>query len=280
MNNGHPCFVANNGRIGYDTEVYFKYAPETGASVQLIWLAGHQSRAAYNAIDSLPYNTLINQELDDATLANFKSIIENKGLKFEDYFLIPIHPWQWFNKLAMIMAPDIAIGNLIFLGYGQDSFTAQQSIRTFYNVDNPQKMYTKTALSVTNMGFMRGLSPYYMDSTPPITDWIKEFVGEDPYLKDLGFTMLCEVATVGYRNAYFESIGPRCAYNKMLAALWRESPESVLESNQNLMTMAALLHEDADGNALLPILIDHSSLAIGEWLKEYLNSYLKPLHDR
>ena len=46
------------------------------------------------------------------------------------------------------------------------SYRAQQSIRTFFNPDRPERHYVKTALSIQNMGFMRGLSPAYMAATP------------------------------------------------------------------------------------------------------------------
>jgi hypothetical protein len=41
--------------------------------------------------------------------------------------------------------------------------------------------YVKTALSVLNMGFMRGLSPTYMAATPAINDWVYGLVENDAY---------------------------------------------------------------------------------------------------
>ncbi len=35
MTEGHPCFVANNGRIGVGRGDYLRYAPETGAETPL-----------------------------------------------------------------------------------------------------------------------------------------------------------------------------------------------------------------------------------------------------
>ncbi|MCW3464209.1 IucA/IucC family protein [Chitinophaga nivalis] len=277
MSSGHPCFVANNGRIGFDSHDYFQYAPETDQVIQLIWLAGHKSRTAYSAVAELPYETLLAQELGPDTLAAFKQVLIGKGLQPDDYFFIPVHPWQWFNKLALICAPDIATHLLVCLGYTPDEYKVQQSIRTFYNISHPEKHYTKTALSILNMGFIRGLTPYYMDSTPPITTWIRQAVGGDPYIQQLGFTLLCEVATVGYHNFYYEPFGKQCAYNKMLAGLWRESPARVLQPGQQLMTMAALLHTDNQGNALLPALIAASGLDTTTWLQRYLHCYLTPL---
>ncbi|PHO01123.1 transcriptional regulator, partial [Rhodobacteraceae bacterium 4F10] len=152
MTEGHPGFVANNGRIGFDSSDYRSYAPEAGNSFSLLWLAGHTAKAVYSAIETLPYETLIHKELDADTIAQFNKIIEEKGFSPKDYLFIPVHPWQWFNKLATIFASEVAKGDLICLGYGPDQYLAQQSIRTLFNITNPKKFYTKSALSILNMG--------------------------------------------------------------------------------------------------------------------------------
>ncbi len=277
MTEGHPGFVANNGRIGFDSSDYRAYAPEAGNSFSLLWLAGHKSRAIYAATEDLSYTKLIHQELDSETIASFHSTIENKGLNPNDYFFIPIHPWQWFNKLANIFSPEIATGNLICLGYGPDQYLAQQSIRTLFNTTNPNKFYTKTALSILNMGFMRGLPLYYLGSAPKIAVWLESLLYNDPYIEATGFRMLGEIASVSYVNPYFEEFGVHNDYNKMLASLWRESPMSVTNVGQQVMTMAAFLHIDDQGEALLPKIIKKSGLSIEDWLGKYLKAYLSPL---
>lgn len=277
MFNGHPVFVANNGRIGFDMADYRKYAPEADVPVKLIWLAGHRSHAAYHAVDELSYDTLLARELGADVVAAFNQQLIDLDLSPDAYVFIPVHPWQWHNKLAILFAPDIATRQLVLLGEGPDDYFVQQSLRTLYNISHPEKFYTKTALSVLNMGFVRGMSPYYMDTTPTITTWIRETIGKDPYINSFGFTMLCEVATVGYRNFYYEGFGRSSAYNKMLSALWRESPARVIQEGQQLMTMAALLHIDATGHALLPAIINASGMPAEAWLKQYLRIYMKPL---
>ncbi|WP_038929491.1 IucA/IucC family protein, partial [Yersinia pestis] len=81
-----------------------------------------------------------------------------------------LHPWQWHERIATSFAADIARNDIIYLGQGQDSYLAQQSIRTFFNLSNPHKNYVKTALSILNMGFMRGLSPHSMVTTPLVNE--------------------------------------------------------------------------------------------------------------
>jgi siderophore synthetase component len=277
MTEGHPCFVANNGRIGFDTEDYNKYTPETNNPFQIIWLAGHQSKATFTAVKGFEYKPLMRRELGVSTIARFNSVLEDLELDMESYIFIPVHPWQWYNKIVHIFAADIANRDLVFLGKGEDQYSAQQSIRTLYNKTTPDKLYTKTALSILNMGFMRGLSPYYMQSTPHITTWITKLLKDDVYLKKTGFTMLGEVATVGYRNLNYEVLGKTNAHNKMLSALWRESPGSKIREDQQVMTMAAFLHIDNYNTSLLAELIRASPFDITTWLKKYLHCYLSPL---
>ena len=277
MTEGHPGFVANNGRIGFDANDYRTYAPEAGNTFRLVWLAGHKDRTVYAGTDDLPYATLIAQELDSPTIQEFRQTLRDKGLDPDAYMFIPVHPWQWFNKLANVFAPEIATNHVVCLGYGPDAYQAQQSIRTLFNVTNPRKFYTKTSLSILNMGFMRGLPLYYLGSAPEMAVWLDDLLGTDPYIQETGFTMLGEIASVSYVNPYFETFGKHNGYNKMIASLWRESPWSILKSGQRLTTMASLLHVDPYGTALLPEWIEASGLSTESWLDAYLKAYLSPL---
>ncbi|WP_428264830.1 GNAT family N-acetyltransferase [Haliangium sp.] len=278
MSEGHPCFVANNGRIGFDLADHGQYAPEAGADVRLVWVAAHVDRASFAAVTGLSYRELVREELGADTVAAFEDTLRRQGLDPDAYLFMPVHPWQWDNKLAPLFAAEIAAQRLVFLGRGADRYRAQQSIRTFFNLSQPHRCYVKTALSILNMGFMRGLSPYYMETTPAINEWVHALIQEDGFLRETGFTILREVASIGYRHGHFDTALPsHSPHKKMLAALWRESPVPGLRPGQRVMTMAALLHRDRDGAALLPVLIQRSGLEPRAWLRRYLRCYLSPL---
>ncbi|MGS2763341.1 IucA/IucC family protein [Sinomicrobium sp. M5D2P9] len=275
---GHPRFIANNGRIGFDEADYRNYAPEAAEPFSLIWVAGHRERAAFTSIAPLTYEELLVQELGEELLGLFRKLLVKKGLDPDDYIFMQVHPWQWYNKLAIVFAPDIASCRLVYLGQGRDRYLPQQSIRTFFNINNPDKFYVKTALSILNMGYVRGLSPYFMRTNPPISKWVEELVEKDDYFKETGFCVLREIAGVGYTNRNSERATKEDSpYKKMLSCLWRESPLSKLKEDQRLMTMAALLHVDTAGVALLPELIRASGLDTDNWLKNYLHCYMSPL---
>ncbi|MET7680057.1 IucA/IucC family siderophore biosynthesis protein [Streptomyces sp. NPDC005423] len=278
MTEGHPCFVANNGRLGFGIEDYLAYAPETASPVRLVWLAAHRSRAAFTAGIGVEYESFVRAELGSVTLNRFRASLSGLDLDPDDYLLIPVHPWQWRNKLTVTFAAEVARRHLVCLGEGDDEYLAQQSVRTFFNRSSPEKHYVKTALSVLNMGFMRGLSAAYMEATPAINDWLARLIDNDPVLKSTGLTIIRERAAVGYRHLEYEAATDRYSpYRKMLAALWRESPVGSLREGESAATMAALLHLDHEGASFAGALVERSGLPPAEWLRRYLRAYLTPL---
>lgn len=261
MTEGHPGFVANNGRVGFGVDDHAAYAPETGSSVRPHWLAARRE------------HTLLSGDVD----VQETGMLVEAGLDPEEYHLIPVHPWQWSNKIAITFAPDVARRDLVHLGEGPDEYRAQQSIRTFFNVSRPEQPYVKTALSIQNMGFMRGLSPRYMAATPAINDWVHDLVASDPTLQECGFSVLRERAAIGYTGDAYHRLGVRSPYQKMVAALWRESPVGRVAEGERLVTMASVLHRDADGRSLAAAMIDASPLDAAAWVRAYLRCYLRPV---
>ncbi|MEU0843868.1 IucA/IucC family siderophore biosynthesis protein [Streptomyces sp. NPDC005962] len=278
MTEGHPCFVANNGRLGFGIHEYLSYAPETASPVQLVWLAAHRDHSTFTSSPDLDYDALVRAELSEETRTRFADTLGGQGLDIADYHLLPVHPWQWWNKLSVSFAAEVAQQRLVWLGTGEDEYLAQQSIRTFFNADHPSKHYVKTALSVLNMGFMRGLSAAYMEATPAINDWLAGVIASDDVFRAARFSIIRERAAIGYHHRQYEAATNRYSpYRKMLAALWRESPVASLEPGQRLATMASLLHTDADGGSFVSALIEESGLTPAAWLRGYLDAYLTPV---
>ncbi|PRY48294.1 siderophore synthetase component [Knoellia remsis] len=278
MREGHPCFVANSGRIGFDAAEYERYAPEAAPDVRLVWVAARRELATFASGAGMSEERLLAREFSADTLARFESVLVERGLGFADVHLLPVHPWQWDNRLTTTFAADLVRGDLVLLGHGDDVHRPQQSIRTFFNTSVPTRSYVKTALSVLNMGFLRGLSAAYMEVTPAINDHVAGIVRGDETLRRLGFDVLREHAAVGYRSPSYEVAAERGSpHLKMLAGLWRESPVSQLRDGETLATMASLLHVDESGRSFAAELVEASGLTAGEWLRRYLEAYLVPV---
>lgn len=277
MTEGHPAFVANNGRIGLDLDDYTAYAPETAPTVRLFWLAARRSSTLLATGAGLTEEELYAGELDAEVRDRFEKQLRELGLDPAAYLLFPVHPWQWRHRVAITFAPDVARRDLVPLGEGPDGYRPQQSIRTFANTSHPERHYVKTALAIQNMGFVRGLSPRAMSTTPQINDWVHALVEDDPTLRECGFTVLRERASIGYTGDAYHALPDPSPYRKMLAALWREPAAGALVEGERTMTMAALLHRDLAGDSLLGELVRRSGLDAREWVRRYLDAYVRPV---
>ncbi|MGW0178167.1 IucA/IucC family protein [Nocardia sp. NPDC003345] len=278
MTEGHPCIVANAGRLGFSAGDVERYAPESGQCFPLTWVAVVRRNCDFAAISGIGYDGLIRDELGAETLTRFDGVLTGLGLDPAAYYYMPVHPWQWSEKIARIYAIDIAEREIVHLGEAPDLYQPQQSIRTLFDITEPRRHYVKMALSIVNMGFTRGMSADYMRTTPLINDWVRSRVGGDEYLESIGFEMLYEVAAIGYRNTTLAGITrPGSEYRKLLSALWRESPVRLVREHEQLTTMAALLHLDHHGEPLVAAIIGRSGIEPRDWLRHYLRAYLHPI---
>ena len=276
MTEGHPGFLANNGRIGFGLSDFRQWAPENGELNRLEWIAVRREHSHLSLGVGLAEADHLGQALSEAERELFDTRIRAAGQDPEDFHLMPIHPWQADHRLAITFAADIARGDLLPLGEGRDEHQAQQSLRTFFNHSRTGP-YVKVALAVQNMGFLRGLSPKYMRDTPAINDWVADLIDSDDTFAEAGFRVLRERAALGYTGDVYHRTKETNPHRKMFAALWRENPLEKIAPGQKLITMAALLHRDHEGRSFVAELIRASGLEPDDWVRSCLRAYLRPL---
>lgn len=278
MTEGHPCIVANAGRLGFSADDIDRYAPEVGNHFRLVWVAARREDCDVATVSGVDYDAMLVDELGADTLAEFDAVLRESGCDPDDYRYLPVHPWQWTEKVRKLYSADLADRRIVFVGESPDLYQAQQSIRTVFNATTPTRHYVKGALSIVNMGFTRGMSADYMRTTPLINNWVRGLVADDPYLAAIGFEMIFEVAAIGYRSPTFTPITqPGSEYRKILSALWRQSPVTLVRGGEQLSTMAALLHVDHHGDPLVGAFIARSGIPAAEWIRRYLRTYLHPI---
>ncbi|WP_051313698.1 IucA/IucC family protein [Sporocytophaga myxococcoides] len=275
---GHPWATVNKGRIGFNLDDYRSFVPEADQIVKLNWIAVHKSKAEYSNIEGLSFETLAYSELGDEQYSKFKEVLLLQNLNPENYWMMPVHDWQWKNKIVFQFAGDIASSFIVPLGPGEDDYTPQQSIRTFFNISNPERFYVKTAISILNTSIYRGLSHKKLTVAPLVTKWVKDKLSSDHELQSIGFTLLGEVATVGYKHSEYELVeGAPYQYKELLGVIWRESATPYLNEDENMMTMASLMYIDSTGKSFIASLIEKSGLQAEEWVEKYLHNYFNPI---
>lgn len=272
---GHPCFVATNGRIGFGSSDLTIYPPEATTGFRPLWVAVKKDLCEFN----LDYTIIDDYEdlIPSHVATTWVEAARHGQITADDYQLIPVHPWQWDNIITVMFGPQIAKQEIVCVCEDPDIHRAQQSIRTLLSDTTPGRPYVKTSLSIRNMGFVRGMSPTYVRAAPAICAWVYEQLNNDPYLAHVRFRILREFASAGYIGDIFHQAVPGTPETKVMAALWRENPQSLITDEESLCSMATLLHQDALGTAFVAELIKASQLTPVEWLSEFLKTYLVPL---
>ncbi|ASK29217.1 IucA/IucC family protein [Chryseobacterium sp. T16E-39] len=275
---GHPWVIVNKSRLGFSPTDLEKFAPEANENLKVLWLAAHKDRSSFHSLEHIDQEAFYNSEIGTELYQSFKQKLSDEGKSIQDYNLIPVHPWQWEHKLKIHFAGDIVSGILILLGEGNDVYSPQQSIRTLFNTEHPEKRYLKTAVSILSTGNIRGLSPKQMQIAPSITDWVKGLIKGDSYLENKGTIFLGEEASIAYLHPQYGSIANvPYQYNEFLGALWRESADSYLKEDEEMFTMASLLYVDKEGVPLVQAFAEKAGISITEWITNYLEAYLTPL---
>lgn len=187
----HPCYKS---RIGFSLADNRHYGPEFATPFAVVWLAVAKSSASVGHSRSMDFQAFIRQELGTQRWQEITRDLVAQGKSIDDYQLMPVHPWQWDNVTVSTFYPELASGELIYLGTSTDSYKAQQSIRTLANASQPQRPYVKLAMSMTNTSSTRILARHTVLNGPIITDWLHQLIATDSTARALDFVILGEVA--------------------------------------------------------------------------------------
>ncbi|WP_199249186.1 IucA/IucC family siderophore biosynthesis protein [[Phormidium] sp. ETS-05] len=276
---GHPWITFNKGRIGFGYDDYLHYAPESKQPINLSWLAVAKTRSQFNGVSNLDYSTLIQEELTEADITKFHSVLQGRNVKNEDYFFMPVHDWQWQNIVVPIFAEEVANNGIIFLGKSRDAYLPQQSIRTFANITNTHKRHVKLPLSILNTLVYRGLPNDRTAIAPKVTEFVKSICDNDQFLsQECRLILPGEVASINYNHPYYTNLqGAPYQYKEMLGCLWRESVVAYCDRDEKPITLAALVHVDVSGKPFVCQLIEKSGLTPQAWLDRLFNTLLPPL---
>ncbi|MGE3620513.1 MAG: IucA/IucC family siderophore biosynthesis protein [Acidimicrobiia bacterium] len=275
---GHPWIVANKGRVGFGAADLLAHAPESQRPVALPWLALDPAVADVATLDGLDHATVAAEQLGDEGVADLRARAAAGGLDPATAVLVPVHPWQWDNRILPLHAADVARGRIVPLGPGPARYLPQQSIRTFVDVDRPDRRYVKLPVSILNTSVYRGLPRARAMAAPALTAWFTSMTGADPFLAECGLVLLGEVASVSVAHPAMAAV-PDVPYQhtEMLGCIWRESVEGHLRPGERALTMAALLHRDPDGVSLTELLVARSGLSVDEWVERLHRATLPPL---
>jgi len=275
---GHPKFIFNKGRRGWGVDALRAFAPEYRNRFRLHWIAVRRDRFVWSHDEDCDTTALLASAMDNTELARFDKCWQS--LSLDDHWIaVPVHPWQWQQKIALHFLPYLARRELIELGEFGDSYLAQQSLRTLTNVSRPARFDIKLPLTIYNTSCYRGIPGKYIAAGPLASGWLKQQFAQDKTLRATGAQILAEPAA-GYlaHDSYTALSGAPYRYQEMLGVIWRESPACFLQQGEQAVLMAALMETDNAGRPLIEAWIARSTLDAESWLSRMFEVVVIPFY--
>ena len=266
---GHPKVLANRGRIGWGLDALRQYSPEAGQPLRLRWLAAHRASGVRVFGQPAPEQCLTEPERQE--LAEF--------LDSDDWHLLPVHPWQWQQYLAIQYAAQVHAGTLMDLGERGYHYRPQQSIRTLSNASCADHCDLKLALSILNTSCYRGIPADTLALAPALSQWLSAQAVADPVLAAAGLSVQLELGSLHLPHLHQHQVaGTPYRYRELLGAVWRQSLASLCADGERGWIFAVLMQKDARGGSLIAELIRRSTLSPEQWLTRLFDRVTVPLY--
>ncbi|UBT79619.1 IucA/IucC family siderophore biosynthesis protein [Pseudomonas amygdali] len=272
----HPCYKS---RIGFSLADNRHYGPEFATPFGVVWLAVAKSSASVGHSRNMDFQAFVRQELGTQRWQEISRDLAAQGKSIDDYQLMPVHPWQWDNVTVSTFYPEMASGELIYLGTSTDVYKAQQSIRTLANASQPKRPYVKLAMSMTNTSSTRILARHTVLNGPIITDWLHQLIATDSTARALDFVILGEVAGVSYDYRHLPEARSAQTYGT-LGAIWRESLHQYLKDDEQAVPFNGLSHvENRYGDGAQAPFINAwiRQYGLKEWTRQLLQVTVPPI---
>lgn len=267
----HPCYKS---RIGFNLQENEAYTNDFRPFVNFFWIAIRRERAKIYVVDGIDFDSLIATEIEENILEKFKKSILQINKKIEDYIFLPVHPWQWKEKIVLEYVDEIACGDLIPLGFHPDQYSPQQSLRSLSNHTRKNAYTVKVALSIINTSADRLLSPHNVANSAIVSDWLGRLLNDDTYLKQvLDFSFVKEVAGIYDDKSHLPSVLEKRRFG-LIGTIWRESIYQYIRPGDCAMPATALCFVDANGQAVADDWIQKHGLRF--WIANFLEVMLTP----
>ncbi|WP_454889197.1 aerobactin synthase IucC [Serratia quinivorans] len=275
---GHPKFIFNKGRRGWGLTALQQYAPEYQGQFRLHWVAAKRSSFVWCADEEYPLTQLLDSAMDSAERQRFDQRWHELKLT-HDWIPVPLHPWQWQQKIALHFLPQLAEGELVELGEFGDNYLAQQSLRTLTNISRRSAFDIKLPLTIYNTSCYRGIPGKYISAGPAASRWLQQTFSEDNTLRASGAEILGEPAAGYMTHPTYASLAKApYRYQEMLGVIWRENPSCYLQEGEQAILMATLMETDNHGQPLIAAYIARSGLSAEAWLQQMFSVVVLPMY--
>ena len=246
--NIHPC---SKTKLGMPIQEVMRYAPEYNQPFKLNWIMVKKS---------LLFNNLCDDHME-----KLKAFSEFDGEISDDYYLVPVHPYQYQYELASIYESEIKEKSIIMLDHQGGVVKSTSSFRTVCPLDHTFPMI-KLPINSQMTSTVRSISNNSVMNSKNISTFIDEIYEHDPLLKTISSPM-AEFGGMTY-----------CHSNELkqrnLSFILRENHAKALQG-KSMYTATCLFERDHTGTKIYQQLINKSQLNPYEWFENYIQLLIK-----
>ena len=262
---GHPYHPNFRVKKGFSANEVLHYSPEFNTQVSIHWAAIHRS-VAFTSIDELSYRLVFAQHFAQE-YQYWNQALLSMHLDPDDYLPLPVHPWQWNNKLKSLCFSLIDSRQFVIIPDIQKT-RPSMSFRTMMPLEHI-KPHLKLSVGVHTTSAMRTVSPASVYNSSVLSTWLNALLTQH---QNFGGALFIARDLAGI-NVSDQSIPAQD--KKHVAMLIRENPLQHTNEQQFLVPLAALFASSPVSQVPLFIeIIQRSTLNPRAYFSEYCHSVL------
>lgn len=236
-----PFHPSSKAKVGFNAEDVTQYAAEFGKAIPLRWVAIRLDAVQQGCEDGLS----ILDVLDDVQREVVEAEFARKGITFDEYLPMPVHPWQLQHVILPRFTGEIEEGSIVVLDIEAGDVQATSSLRSMAP-STESNLMLKLPVSVLSLGAARYLPVVKLLNGLAGEQMLRQAVACDETLKDKVY--MCEEQN--WWGFMPESMGLFDDHPRHLAAQIRVYPAELLDESYKVIPMAAL-GVNLDGHHLL-----------------------------
>ncbi|MEI8607791.1 IucA/IucC family protein [Enterovibrio sp. Hal110] len=269
LDEGHPYHPSFKARTGFSEADHRAFGPESGNVFNLYWLAIRHSY--FKQTLPLEQTHFWLNELGHGQWSRLSGALNAHDATWDDYALLPIHPWQWQQLKDGWLAKYLATKDIIFLGIGSDKYVATQSVRTLLNKESPLHPNIKLPMNMVNTSSHRNLAAHSVCLAPMVSQWLENTLHRDGALG--GISILNEYAGARFSD---DSLDVTSSTELgQLAVIFRESVELHLKEGEAAIPFNAIMMVEHDGLPFVTGWVER--YGIDAWLEQLIEVTVTPI---
>jgi siderophore synthetase component len=242
---GHPWHPNYKTKLGLGTEQVIDFSPEFEARFPVLLCALHRQYAHVESLGGTADYWQWWQHQFPQAARQLTAHLTAQGLEASDYLPLPAHPWQARQELPQLFANEIADRLLVLTDIVAFTAHPTMSFRTVLPEGRSDAPMVKLPVSLRLTSVQRTVSPRSARMGPRISHLLQTILAREPDIQRL-------LSIVPERlGVHFKPQPVNDEHSRHLAVLYRDNPQSLLETGEMAIPVGSLFATDQHGQPLL-----------------------------